>query len=93
MRWISRVAVASTTSSTSSIVTMPISMPAVSVTGSAVRSYWRNTLTAVFLIVGGLQRDETAIHQVRHPVIERREQELADSDVVDQLALLVDRRR
>ena len=46
MRWISRVAVASATSSTSSIVTMPMSMPAVSVTGSAVRSYWRNTATA-----------------------------------------------
>ena len=39
IRWISLVAVASATSSTSSMVTMPISMPAVSVTGSAVRSY------------------------------------------------------
>ena len=46
MRWISRVAVASATSSTSSIVTMPMSMPAVSVTGSALRSYCRKTATA-----------------------------------------------
>jgi hypothetical protein len=28
------------------MVTMPISMPVVSVTGSALRSYWRNTATA-----------------------------------------------
>ena len=46
MRWMSLVVSLSTTSSTSSIVTMPISMPAVSVTGRAERSCWRNSATA-----------------------------------------------
>jgi hypothetical protein len=47
IRWISLVAVASATSSTSSMVTMPISTPAESVTGRAVRSKRRKAATAV----------------------------------------------
>ena len=82
-----RVAVASATSSTSSIVTMPMSMPAVSVTGSAVRSYWRNTRDRRLLIVGGLQRDEAPIHQIGDLAVERGQQELANADVVDQQPL------
>ena len=90
IRWISRVAVASATSSTSSMVTMPISMPAVSVTGSARAIVLTEHGDRGLLIVGGLQRDEPAIHEVRDAAIERRQQELADADVVDQQALLVD---
>ena len=47
-RWISRVASSSAMSSTSSIVTIPTSLPRASITGSAVRSYFRKTSTADF---------------------------------------------
>ena len=42
------------------------------------------------LIVGGRQGDEPPVHQVGDLAIERRQQELANADVVDQQALLVD---
>ena len=38
----------------------------------------------LFLIVAGLQRDEAPIHQFRDEVLDRRQQELANADVVDQ---------
>ena len=60
-----RVAAASATSSTSSMVTMPMSMPAVSVTGSADAVVLPEHGDGRLLIVGRLQRDEPAIHQVR----------------------------
>ena len=47
IRWMSFVASVSATSRTSSTVTIPINMPALSVTGSAERSCWRNSATAV----------------------------------------------
>ena len=86
----SSVAVASTTSSTSSIVTMPISMPA----GvghrerhAIVRAKRRNR---GFLIIGRFERDEVPVHELRDRNVERRQQELADPDVVDERTLLVD---
>ena len=81
---------ASATSSTSSIVTMPMSMPAVSVTGSARAVVLAEHGHGRLLIVGRLQRHEPAIHQVGDALVERRQQELADADVVDEQALLVD---
>ena len=42
------------------------------------------------LIVGGLQRDEPPIHEVGDAAVQRRQQELANPNVVDQQALLVD---
>ena len=60
MRWISFVATASATSSTSSMVTMPMSMPDVSVTGSADRSCCLNTATADCLVVGRLAARRSA---------------------------------
>ena len=42
------------------------------------------------LIVAGLQSDEPSVHQIRDQVIDRRQQELANADVVDERAVLVD---
>ena len=64
-RWMSSVAASSATSSTSSTVTMPMSMPAVSVTGSADAVYRAEDRDRRLLVVGRLQRDEAAVHQVR----------------------------
>ena len=80
MRWISRVAVASATSSMSSIVTMPMSV------GDRER---RAVVLAElrhrgFLIVSRLQRDELPVHQILDALVHRREQEVADADVVDE---------
>ena len=77
--------------STSSIVTMPMSMPA------RVGDRQRRAVVLPehrdrrFLIVGRLERDEAAVHQVatraRRATVE---QELANADVVDERALVVD---
>ena len=42
------------------------------------------------LIVRRLQRDEAPIHEVRDSALQRRQQELANADVVDQQTLVVD---
>ena len=90
IRWMSRVAVASATSSMSSIVTMPISMPVVSVTGSADPVVLAEDADGVFLAVARLERDEPAIHQLGYLPVERRQQELANPHVVDQEPAFVD---
>ena len=61
-----------------------------SVTGSARAVVLAEHRDRGLLIVGRLQRDEPAIHEVRDSAVERRQQELANANVVDQHALLVD---
>ena len=66
------------------MVTMPISMPA------GVGDRQRRAIVLAergdrrLLIVGRLERDEVAVHQLRDREVERRQQELADPDVVDE---------
>ncbi len=69
---------------------MPISTPAVSVTGSAVRSSRRNTSTADSWVSVAFSATKRRSIRSRHASVERHHQELADADVVDQHAGLVD---
>ena len=90
---ISRVAAASATSSTSSTVTMPISTPAVSVTGSAVRSSRRNTSTAASWVSVAFSVTNRRSIRSETRAGQRHDQEFANADVVDQYAVRRRRRR
>ena len=59
-------------------------------TGNALRSYRRKHTHRRFLVVSGLQRDKAPVHEIRHALIEWRQQKLANANVVDQPLLLVD---
>ena len=68
---------------------MPIRTPFESVTGSARAILPLEDLDRGLLGVGGLERDEPPIHQVRHVLGQRCQENFADPDVVDEQAPLV----
>ena len=88
--WNSRVATASATSRASSTVTMPMSTPAVSSHRQGAPVFAAEHLDGGGLRVGGLESHILPVHQVRNAIGQRHDQELADPNVVDQHAVVVD---
>ncbi len=68
---------------------MPTKNPCVSTAGSAVRSYLRKDIDGLALAVGHAQGDEAIVEQRGDMLVQRRQQDFANAQVVDQAIVVV----